>query len=173
MKKQYNNYQNQILRGLKRKYEAILSKGGKCERCGYDKNISALEFHHRDPKEKNFQIDIRKFSNSNLDSLQKELDKCELLCANCHRELHHPNLNMNNIDKLLEEGNDKVSFSNQKEIDNGTTCPICGKHFKKSTGKIYCSEECRFESKNYPKKEILLTKLVEFSGNYKKVADFF
>ena len=54
MKKQNNNYRNQILRGLKRKYESILSRGGKCERCGYDKNISALEFHHKIQKKKIF-----------------------------------------------------------------------------------------------------------------------
>lgn len=128
MKKQNNNYRNQILRGLKRKYESILSRGGKCERCGYDKNISALEFHHKNPEEKDFQLDIRKFSNSNLDSLQKELDKCELLCANCHRELHHPDLDISNIKELLEEGKDKTSFSNRKEF--GDVCPICGKRFK-------------------------------------------
>lgn len=40
MKKQNNDYRNQVLRGLKRKYESILSRGGKCEKCGYDKNIS-------------------------------------------------------------------------------------------------------------------------------------
>ena len=49
-----NNYENQKLRGLKRKYEAILAKGGKCEKCGYDVNIAALEFHHLNPEEKEF-----------------------------------------------------------------------------------------------------------------------
>lgn len=64
-----NNYTNQKLRGLKRKYEAVLAKGGKCERCGYDKNLSALEFHHRNPEEKEFQIDERHFSNRSLEIL--------------------------------------------------------------------------------------------------------
>ena len=49
-----NNYENQKLRGLKRKYEAVLARGGKCEICGYNKNLSALEFHHKDPSEKEF-----------------------------------------------------------------------------------------------------------------------
>jgi 2-keto-3-deoxy-L-rhamnonate aldolase RhmA len=39
-----NNYENQKLRGLKRKYEAILACGGKCTICGYDKNIAALDY---------------------------------------------------------------------------------------------------------------------------------
>ena len=84
-----NNYENQKLRGLKRKYEAVLARGGKCERCGYDKNIAALDFHHINPDEKEFQIDMRHFSNHSLEKLQAELDKCILLCANCHRIEHH------------------------------------------------------------------------------------
>lgn len=56
-----NNYQKQKARGIKRKYEYILSHSGKCEICGYNKNLSALEFHHKDPNEKEFQIDARRF----------------------------------------------------------------------------------------------------------------
>lgn len=70
----------------KNKQELVEYKGGKCEICGYDKCIDALEFHHLDPKEKEFGI-----SNGNIKSLEKlkkEADKCILLCSNCHRELH-------------------------------------------------------------------------------------
>lgn len=81
-----NSYQQQKLRGLKRKYEAVQMRGGKCEKCGYDKNLAALDFHHRNSDTKEFQIDMRAFSNTNLDTLKEELDKCDLLCANCHRE---------------------------------------------------------------------------------------
>lgn len=78
-----NNYPQQKLRGMKRKYEAVQARGGKCERCGYSANLAALDFHHRNPLTKEFQIDMRVFSNTSL-------DKCELLCANCHREHHYP-----------------------------------------------------------------------------------
>lgn len=58
-----NNYENQKLRGLKRKYEYVVKRGGKCEHCGYDKNLSALEFHHRNPEEKEYMnIDNRSYS---------------------------------------------------------------------------------------------------------------
>ena len=67
-----------------------MKRGGKCEHCGYNANLSALEFHHRNPEEKEFQIDIRAFSNYSLEKLEAELDKCELLCSNCHKEHHHP-----------------------------------------------------------------------------------
>ena len=73
-------------RWVKRKLEAVQSKGGKCQCCGYDKYHGALEFHHLDPKEKDF--DWRKTRQMSKTKLQDELDKCVLLCANCHREVH-------------------------------------------------------------------------------------
>lgn len=60
-------------------------RGGKCERCGYDTTIKALEFHHLDPSQKDFTISNDKFK---LEEALKESEKCALLCANCHRELH-------------------------------------------------------------------------------------
>ena len=43
-----------------------MKRGGKCEHCGYNANLSALEFHHKNPEEKEFQVDIRAFSNYSL-----------------------------------------------------------------------------------------------------------
>lgn len=84
-------------RGLSKKIEAVIAKGGKCEVCGYAKNLSALEFHHINPKDKKFQIDLRVFSNLSLDRLTEEINKCMLLCANCHREVHNPDKNNWNV----------------------------------------------------------------------------
>lgn len=61
-------------------------KGGACSICGYNKCPAALEFHHTDPTQKEFQINKR-WSMSDV-AIQKEIDKCVLLCANCHRETH-------------------------------------------------------------------------------------
>lgn len=69
------------------KKELVEYKGGKCEICGYDKCISALEFHHTDATKKDFSISETTFSKS-MDILKKEVDKCILVCANCHREIH-------------------------------------------------------------------------------------
>lgn len=66
------------------KKKAILYKGGKCQKCGYSKCLAALEFHHRDPKKKSFAIS--KFFKSDWALLVAEIVKCDLLCANCHRE---------------------------------------------------------------------------------------
>jgi hypothetical protein len=69
---------------LKRK--AVEYLGGKCLICGYSKSMRALTFHHRNPKEKSFSLAKRKCLN--WPDTQRELDKCDLLCANCHSERH-------------------------------------------------------------------------------------
>lgn len=56
----------------------------KCSRCGYDKYVGALDFHHRDPHTK---IDGGLEKCSFEDALT-EAQKCDVVCANCHRELH-------------------------------------------------------------------------------------
>jgi len=56
MKIQRNTYDYQVMRSLKRKYHLILLRGGKCQKCGYDKNLAAFDFHHRDPKTKKFKM---------------------------------------------------------------------------------------------------------------------
>ena len=71
------------------KKACIKRKGGKCEICGYDKCIYALEFHHLDPMEKEFNIGAYTGNmNVNLEAVFNEVDKCILVCANCHREIH-------------------------------------------------------------------------------------
>lgn len=61
-------------------------KGGKCVRCGYDKCARALQFHHNDPTQKDFGIS--KQLNRDITELKAEVDKCILVCANCHAEIH-------------------------------------------------------------------------------------
>jgi hypothetical protein len=66
---------------------AIEYKGGKCLQCGYDRCVDALEFHHTNSSGKDFSISEKGYTRS-WARVKKELDKCMLLCANCHRELH-------------------------------------------------------------------------------------
>ena len=61
--------------------------GGKCTLCGYNKCIQALEFHHKDPSEKDFGIAESGLTRS-FDKIKIELDKCILVCSNCHKEIH-------------------------------------------------------------------------------------
>ncbi len=73
----------------RRSNKAILvaEHGGKCIRCGYNKSIRALEFHHRDPTQKDFRVSGRPDSMS-LKSMRIEAKKCDLVCSNCHSEIH-------------------------------------------------------------------------------------
>jgi len=75
-----------IERWRDRKAKAVEMKGGKCTLCGYDRYFGALEFHHTDPSEKDAVW--RKLRLKSWESIVKELEKCVLLCSNCHREEH-------------------------------------------------------------------------------------
>jgi hypothetical protein len=86
------------------KIKLVEYKGGKCERCGYDKCIDALEFHHLNSDEKDFGLscgDTRSF-----EKLKVEVDKCVMVCANCHREIH------------AEERKRKILERDKKKIEN-------------------------------------------------------
>jgi 5-methylcytosine-specific restriction endonuclease McrA len=73
-------------RRKKLKSLAIEYKGGKCQICGYKKCVGALELHHINKAEKSFGIGDKGYTRS-WDKVRAELDKCILLCANCHREI--------------------------------------------------------------------------------------
>jgi hypothetical protein len=79
-------------RGRRRKKALVEHKGGGCGICGYSKCIAALEFHHKDPnnKDPNFKA-LRYWA---LSRAMEEVDKCYLLCSNCHREAHWGILNL-------------------------------------------------------------------------------
>ena len=66
---------------------AVAYKGGVCQCCKYNKYIGALEFHHINPDEKDFGISVKGYTRS-WENNKKELDKCVLVCSNCHREIH-------------------------------------------------------------------------------------
>jgi predicted Zn-ribbon and HTH transcriptional regulator len=82
-KKCHSKRTHNRLKETKRK--AVEYLGGRCQKCGYDKYLGALQFHHRDPLQK----DPNLFSTwLSFEKFKKELDKCDLLCANCHAEEH-------------------------------------------------------------------------------------
>ena len=78
-----NKYRNE--RFVLTKHKMVEYKGGKCICCGFDKHYSALDFHHLDPSIKEFNLTRNSIG---WDKLQPELDKCVLLCSNCHRMIH-------------------------------------------------------------------------------------
>lgn len=69
------------------KKKAVEYKGGKCTQCGYNKCLAALDFHHVDPSQKD--PDWKNMRHRSFESVMKELDKCVLVCKNCHAEIHN------------------------------------------------------------------------------------
>jgi hypothetical protein len=80
-----NEHTMERVRNMKQKW--VEYKGGKCQLCGYSKCPGALEFHHLDPSKKDFNLSryrVRAFN----EQIRQEIDKCLMVCANCHREIH-------------------------------------------------------------------------------------
>lgn len=103
IKEQTNSYHSQTMRALVRKIKLIEVMGGKCFNCGYNSNLASLEFHHEDPLLKEDRLDARTLSNRSWEHILKEAEKCKLLCSNCHREHHNPDLDINKVKLLLSQ----------------------------------------------------------------------
>ena len=107
------------------KEKLVAYKGGKCEVCGYDKCITALEFHHLDPTEKEFGIGGKNVLS--FEKCKKEVDKCILVCANCHRMIHSGDIQ-------ITVGNDgQVSVLTGKTL-NGNPVPSLNKEGQETIG---------------------------------------
>jgi hypothetical protein len=66
---------------------AVEYKDGKCVKCGYDRCLDALQFHHRDHSTK--EVTPARMKLWSREKARLELDKCDLVCANCHAEIHY------------------------------------------------------------------------------------
>ena len=87
----HNSAIKQKQKGVDKKTHLIKLLGEmKCGICGYSKNLSGLTFHHKNPTEKAFSLDQRSCSMLSMKRLIVEAKKCQVLCMNCHMELHHP-----------------------------------------------------------------------------------
>ncbi len=69
-----------------RKQRCVTYLGGQCVQCGYARCTKALTFHHRDSGDKEFAVS--QILDRQWGVIRKELDKCDLLCFNCHMEKH-------------------------------------------------------------------------------------
>jgi hypothetical protein len=169
---QVKNHHSVIACRRRRKQRLIEYKGGKCQQCGYDKPIySAYDFHHRDPKQKDFTIS---HSNRGFEFLKKEVDKCDLLCKNCHAEVHSiycsdgvvaAETKYKLIDKIrqyelkLKELRGCIRRKKQDETKHNFSCIACGKPCDNK----YCSQDCSHKHRRIverPSKEEL-EKLIE------------
>lgn len=114
-----------LVRETTTKLACIEYLGNKCIKCGIEDHYSIYDFHHTEPEHKDFSI--RSHKSKSFLSVKKELDKCELLCANCHHKTHNELKNdagyFNKIKNNTELWNDnkyrKLFFKNK------LSCEIC------------------------------------------------
>ena len=107
-KKEFKDYQNKKrtrcgscntkIRRMRNKNRAIEYLGGSCVRCGYNEHPAALQFHHTDSSTKEFNIG--QVANRAWDIIETELNKCELICANCHCIEHSNRTSKEFLDEL-------------------------------------------------------------------------
>lgn len=81
-----SNYELVKRRRRHLKMLAVARLGGRCQKCKYNRSMQALAFHHPDPCEKEFSIS--NYATRSWARIRVEVDKCVLLCANCHCEVH-------------------------------------------------------------------------------------
>ena len=91
-KRKYADRREYLIRAVQKRRKkirqmAVEYKGGRCSICGYSRCVEALEFHHLDPQSKDFGISDKGYTRS-WKKVKEELDRCVILCANCHREVH-------------------------------------------------------------------------------------
>ena len=82
----YKNKAKESKGRVKEQFEE-LKKTLSCKICG-ESHPATLDFHHKNPEEKEIIISQAVGRNWGWNSLKKEIDKCDVLCANCHREVH-------------------------------------------------------------------------------------
>jgi hypothetical protein len=101
----------------------LVCMGEKCQVCGYNKCNAALELHHLDPTEKEISLSVIMTSCKSWDFIYSEIEKCILLCSNCHREVHYSDLilpkEFKRFDKNLADSlRSKTSLACQRTDDN-------------------------------------------------------
>jgi len=80
----------------RRKNRKWLDNYKKLKVCGFcgEKETYCLDFHHVNPDEKESDIMSMVRNCYSIERMQREIDKCVLVCANCHRKVHHGLLNI-------------------------------------------------------------------------------
>lgn len=141
------------------KERIIYVMGEKCQCCGYNKCNTALELHHLDPKEKDFSIGSN--TNNRWQNVRNEIQKCILVCANCHREIHYGLIDNNLLSpSFLEDRAKEIDeLINNLKTHKISYCKFCGKEVWASND---CCKECSDMQRRVverPTREILKEKI--------------
>ena len=137
-----STYKRTVDRRRERKELLVEGFGGKCQICGYDKCMTALEFHHINPELKDINFYTTNYS---WERIINECKKCICVCANCHREIHHGDISFDTTKQYFDEDlvKDYDPTNLKKYYD---VCPVCGK--PKLKRKKYCCRDCYIADNN-------------------------
>lgn len=120
--KNYYNKYHLLKKRRDRKLYLLNRLGGACQICGYNKSPSALHFHHKDPNIKKFNLCTSNLCNHSWQRCLDESEKCDILCSNCHFEIHHPHLD---VDLLCNNKGVLRKIELINLVSNGS-CESCG-----------------------------------------------
>lgn len=100
--------------------------GGKCSRCHGKFELAQYAFHHLDPKEKDFNIS--EYRSASFLTIKPELDKCILVCHNCHHEIHHEIVEKSGYTNKIKDNSERWNLSKQLHLEatGKDCCENCG-----------------------------------------------
>lgn len=143
----------------RRKMNLIKVCGGQCCICGYHKSISALEFHHIYPELKEYAISATGTCH-NIEKDLTEVQKCVLVCANCHREIHDGIYSAVQLEALRIFNDDiakqLIEETQTKYMAKPRLCSVCGAPITADSKSGKCSV-CVRKSTIKPDRETLKT----------------
>lgn len=87
-KAELNEKQREYHRKREDEFLSAYKKGKSCALCNYNEHWEILQFHHKDKKKKLFEITLFKIAKKSPEELKREIEKCILICPNCHFLLH-------------------------------------------------------------------------------------
>ena len=145
-------YKDTLKRRRNFKSQCLEYKGSECSICGYNKCEAALDFHHLDSTQKDFTISKARVCSFN-EKVKLELDKCILLCANCHRELHFNEVEV-------------INYIPEIKTKQDLRCKDCNKSITKKDARcLDCLKLYRLSQYKGPSKEQLEQDLIELKHN--------
>lgn len=115
--------------------------GGKCCKCGYDKPFyTVYHFHHTDASTKSFTVS--KYMSRSIDSLKEECKKCQLLCGNCHAEIHDQKYTESR-ERTAKQLN--ITRRPRRPLTFKECCGCSNSYRPKYATQQYCSRQCRID----------------------------
>ncbi len=149
----HKNFNKLTIYDKSKQYKLDYKNIYKCEICGYDKYIGGLDFHHK--KDKLLKLNmVHIFEESCLEvkeKIENEINKCIVLCANCHQNLHFDKdrfekykdviynydykekqkpADVNTVLKMYKEGKKQIEIAKELGYAKTTICGIIKKYYK-------------------------------------------